>query len=519
MADTPATPPPAASGAVSTASFLSAQGLLDFSRIRIDPGVALRFPARAALRHQVLPLCKARGTLYVAFAGGEAGRAAALAELSRVYPGIAVVLFPASREELLRHLRELVGEQTPGVAAAGGPDDAVARAENLLRAAAIRQASDIHFDPGREDVRIRFRVDGVLEEFDRVPLSMQTALVSRIKVLAGLDIAERRAPQDGAFLWRLPMPGGGLRAPRTAAAQHLRPTAYDIRVATLPVRHGERVTLRLLEADGGHLSLDALGMNAAHRAAFERVLERPYGLVLLTGPTGSGKTTTLYAAIRRLLAQAPLNILTVEDPVEYEIPGVAQCEVDSSDKVSFGKALRSLLRHDPDVVMIGEIRDDESLDTAIKAALTGHLVLSTLHANDAVATVTRLTDMGLSPHLAAATLRLSVAQRLVRRLCPVCRVPEAVTGAQAAVYGHPEWTGLPVFAPAGCPGCAGRGYVGRIGLFEFMEPDSETASAIAAGTPESEVRALLKARGFRSLSDDLIEKARAGLLSLHDAAF
>ena len=328
--------------------------------------------------------------------------------------------------------------------------DSVQLVDRILRAGLLLHASDVHLDPAADSVRVRFRIDGQLEEVLRIPSAMAAATVSRLKVLAALDIAERRSPQDGAFTWR--MAGGGEVGP------------LDVRMATLPVRHGERVTLRLLETGGRRLTLDDLGMGAEVRDAFERVLKRPHGLVLLTGPTGSGKTTTLYAAIRRLLEGAPLNIVTVEDPIEYEIPGVAQAEVDSADKVNFAKALRSLLRHDPDVVMIGEIRDAESLDAAVKAALTGHLVLSTLHANGAKASVERLVDMGLDPHLITSTLRLAVAQRLVRRLCPACRVP--AEGGFAAKSG-------------GCAACAGRGYAGRVGVFEVYSPETGLETSMA----------------------------------------
>lgn len=328
------------------------------------------------------------------------------------------------------------------LAHAGDMTDSVRLADRILRAGMLLHASDIHFDPAAGFLRVRFRIDGMLEEVLRLPASVQSALTSRLKVLASLDIAERRAPQDGAFSWSM----GG--AGRFASPP------LDVRMATLPVRHGERVTLRLLETGGRRLGMDELGMSAADRAVFEGVLRRPHGLVLLTGPTGSGKTTTLYAAIQELLKGAALNIITVEDPVEYEMPGVAQAEIDSADKVNFAKALKSLLRHDPDVVMIGEIRDRDSLDAAVKSALTGHLVLSTLHANDAVSTVTRLVDMGLDSSLVPAVLRLSVAQRLVRRLCPNCREK-----------GGRGWVAK------GCPECGGRGYRGRIGLFELYSPD------------------------------------------------
>ena len=240
------------------------------------------------------------------------------------------------------------------------------------------------------------------------------------------------------------------------------------------------------------------------------MLANPHGLALLTGPTGSGKTTTLYAAIRALLDAAPLNVLTVEDPVEYEIEDASQAEVDAGDKVSFAKALRSLLRHDPDVVMIGEIRDETSLDTAVKAALTGHLVLSTLHTNDAPGAVTRLRDMGVAPHLLGATLRLCAAQRLVRRLCPACRAPRPLDAARAALLGRPDLEGRPAWQPHGCLACAGRGYVGRIGLFELLVPDRELSSRIAAGALEDDVRAHLARTGSPTLADDALAKLLAG---------
>lgn len=341
-----------------------------------------------------------------------------------------------SANELLAHVESIT--------------DSVQLVDRILRAGLFLRASDVHFDPAADHLRVRFRIDGQLEEVLRIPASMAAPVTSRLKVLASLDIAERRAPQDGGFTWR--MPGGGAYARNP----------LDVRMATLPVRHGERLTLRLLETGGHRLTLDELGMSEGDRAVFEKVIRRPHGLVLLTGPTGSGKTTTLYAAINRLLEGDPLNVLTVEDPIEYEIPGVAQAEVDSSDKINFSKALKSLLRHDPDVVMIGEIRDLNSLDAAVKAALTGHLVLSTLHANDAKSSVTRLIDMGLDSHLVPATLRLAVAQRLVRRLCPECREK-----------GANGWE------PRGCPSCGGRGYAGRIGLFELYSPEMGVETSMA----------------------------------------
>jgi type IV pilus assembly protein PilB len=326
-------------------------------------------------------------------------------------------------------------------------------------------------------------------------------------VLAGLDIAEKRAAQDGSFTWLPPATGN--------SRSKVRP--YDVRVATLPVRYGERITMRLLETGNSRIQLNDLGLCDEHNAQLISVLARPHGLVLLTGPTGSGKTTTLYAAIQHLLETASLNILTVEDPIEYETEGISQVEVDSSDKVNVAKALRSLLRHDPDVVMIGEIRDAESLDAAVKAALTGHLVLSTLHTNDAPSAVTRLRDMGLEPHLIAATLRLSVAQRLVRRLCPECAEKYALTQAEANSLGRPELVGSDAYKPCGCLACSGRGYVGRVGLFEFMLPTAKLSEQIAADAPLVELIAQMKEEQHRLLIDDGIAKSQAGVTTVAEA--
>ena len=476
---------------------------LDLSTVRTDPACVVKVPAAFALRRLVLPLCVVDGVFQVAMA--DPTDAATVALVQREV-GVEVKAFRAESAQLREELLKLYGENRSGTGPTGmAAEEPVALVDRLLRAALLRHASDVHFDPGREGLRVRFRTDGELEEVMTIPVALQPAVTSRLKVLGGLDIAERRAPQDGAFTWRL----------TGAGAARLNP--LDIRMATLPVRHGERVTLRLLETDGTRLTLDGLGLAAADRAMFEEVLTRPHGLVLLTGPTGSGKTTTLYAAIQLLLKRQPLNILTVEDPIEYEIPGVGQAEVDSADKVNFAKALRSLLRHDPDVIMIGEIRDAESLDTAVKAALTGHLVLSTLHTNDAVSAVTRLADMGLAPHLTAATLRLSAAQRLVRALCPYCRVASPLTAVEAAALGDPTLEGRNAYRPHGCVQCAGRGYRGRVGLFELFSPDSDCASRIAAGVHETELFALARTKGMRTLADDARAKCLSGVTTVAES--
>lgn len=476
---------------------------VDLDQVRIDPAWALRIPVSLAVRRRVLPFALLKKHVHVACA--DTPDAASLEAIER-FTGYPPVLVRVDGEALTRALARVYGDaRGRGVATtreATEGDDAIALADELLRAAIMRQASDIHIDPAREDIRVRLRVDGVLEEYRRLPSSAHAALTSRIKVLAAMDIAERRAPQDGAFTYQFGV------VERTHAV--------DVRVASLPTKHGERLTLRLLAAQENWLTLEKLGMDADDLATFEAMLAQPHGLVLLTGPTGGGKTTTLYAAIRRLLAGAPLNIISVEDPIEYEIPGVAQVEVDSADKVSFGKALRALLRHDPDVLVIGEIRDLDSLDIAVKASLTGHLVFSTLHTNNAVSVVTRLIDMGMPAHLIGATLRLAVAQRLVRRLCPHCRRPVALGAAHAQALNIPEAEGEIVHEAEGCLYCAGRGYSGRMGLFESASIDAEIAALISKGVAETELVAALRAQGFRNLLADGAAKVRAGLTTVRE---
>ena len=364
----------------------------------------------------------------------------------------------------------------------------------------MRGASDIHLTPNETELVARLRVDGKLENYSRIPSQLQGAVVSRLKVMSGLDIAEKRAPQDGRFTARI-----GSDQIKT-----------DVRVATLPTRFGERVTLRLLGGQSTTLSLTNLGMNDRDLEMFRRTISRPHGLVLLTGPTGSGKSTTLYAAIKELLHSRGGNVITVEDPIEYEIPEVSQVEIDSADKVSFGKALRSILRHDPDVVMIGEIRDLETAEIAVKASLTGHLVFSTLHTNTASGVVTRLTDMGLKPFLIAATLRLAVAQRLVRRLCSQCSTPREISEDEALLLGHPDIAGQTIYDSAGCVYCAGRGYVGRVALIECFDCDESVAKVITSGASEEALLANARKRKRSLLMDDAIEKMLAGVTTYQE---
>ncbi|HYE36085.1 ATPase, T2SS/T4P/T4SS family [Methylocaldum sp.] len=475
---------------------------LDIASARIDPACAMRIPANVAFRRQLLPFVEMNGAVHVACADPQDTGALAVAERMVKAP---VVAWGADPDELKLALTRVYGDSREvknalPVAVVGDNRSASELTDDLLNAAFLRQASDIHIDPERTGVTIRFRIDGKLETYARLPNAVYQEIVSRFKVMSGLDIAEKRAPQDGRFTHQFAT--GGKR--------------IDLRVATLPTKYGERMTLRLLALDTESLTLDRLGFNSEHRHTIETFLRRSQGMMILTGPTGSGKTTTLYAAIRLLLSERNVNILTVEDPIEYAIDGVSQCEVDAADKVSFAKALRSMLRHDPDVMMIGEIRDRETADVAIKAALTGHLVLGTLHTNSAAATVTRLLDMGVEPYLVAATLRLIVAQRLVRRLCPHCRIPRPLTEREAFALGRPDLTRLVVYEPGGCVYCIGKGYAGRLGLYEMLPLKSEWARGIVEGETEPQLIERMRAERFRFLLDDGLEKLVAGQTSVSE---
>ncbi len=487
------------------------QNQLDMDRVKVDPKWALRIPANLATRRQVLPFTEQDGKVLVACKDPDDEQS--LQAVARYIPD-PIQATTAEAGSLHRIIQRIFhdtvrwnGNQSEPVRIqfSGGasiePDgeNIVALGDEIFHAAFIRQATDIHIEPGSNEVRVRMRVDGVLEDYRRLPLVLHNALVSRFKVMSGMDIAERRAPQDGRF---------------TLESEHN--SEIDIRSATIPTKHGERMTLRLLAMQTHDLTFDKLGMSGDDHVRFERVINRPNGLVLLTGPTGCGKSTTLYAAMRSLIQNKSLNIITIEDPVEYVIDGISQVEVDATDKVSFHKALRSALRHDPDVLMIGEIRDEETAETAIRAALTGHLVFTTLHANSAVGAITRLADMGIKPYLIGAVARLFAAQRLVRRLCQQCKQPRQLESNEAAAFGRDGLTGQTIFSPAGCKYCAGTGFMGRIGLFEFVPFDLEIAQIVASSPNEAEIHNKLIERQFRSLIDDGLEKLFTGQTSFEE---
>lgn len=478
--------------------------LLDVDLIRIDPVCALKIPANIALRQKVLPFFDMDGIVHVVCQ--DIQNHAVITVLERLLKK-PVRLWASDPAQLDNKLKQVYGDNLHTVKTLPTPAgqvtqiaNAVNTGDELLYAAYMRQASDIHIDPGYNGATIRFRVDGQLEHYSQINSNIFTELVSRLKVMAYLDIAEKRSPQDGRFSHQFV--SGERRV--------------DVRVATLPTKYGERITMRLLAVQTDSLTLEHLGFEPKQKRMIEGFLRRIQGLMIMTGPTGSGKTTTLYAAIRMLLEERKVNIITIEDPIEYEINGIAQCEVDSADKVSFAKALRSILRHDPDVVMIGEIRDKETADIAIKAALTGHMVLGTLHTNSAAATITRLTDMGVEPYLVAAALRLAVAQRLLRRLCVHCRIPRPLTELEAISINRAELAGRIIHDPSGCIYCGGKGYSGRIGLYELLELREDWARSVAEGEGESALVVKMHESGVKSLLDDAIDKLLSGITSVSE---
>jgi len=393
----------------------------------------------------------------------------------------------------IAHLKELA-EEAP----------VIELVNNVLAQATDENASDIHIEPEEHEFSIRFRIDGVLQTRAVMPHERFAAVASRIKLISGLDIAERRLPQDG----RITVRASG--------------SDMDIRVSVVPGVHGESIVMRLLPKDRADFRLERLGMEKDHLQQFMRWAKEPHGIMLVTGPTGSGKSTTLYAALA-VANDRQSKIITVEDPVEYKMRGITQIQTQSEIGYTFSRALRAILRHDPDIIMIGEIRDVETAEIAVQSALTGHMVFSTLHTNDSIAAFTRLIDMGVEPFLVASSVRAVEAQRLVRRLCPDCSQPTSLPDGMREMiealrqrYPHllataPNWR-----VACGCPVCHQSGYRGRLGIYEFVEVSSEMQSAIMRRLPSHEMTAIARAEGYRNLREDGMIKAWRGETSLDE---
>ena len=393
----------------------------------------------------------------------------------------------AEAEDDVGHLRDLAFEAP------------VVRLVNLLIEGALTaDASDIHIEPFEDSLRLRYRVDGLLYDQEAPPRRLQAALTSRIKIMAEMNIAERRLPQDGRM--RVSAVGG---------------RRVDIRVSTVPTIHGESIVMRLLDRSSVFLPFDRLGFTSAAARGFEGLVHRPHGIVLVTGPTGSGKTTTLYAALEKI-KRPDLKIITVEDPVEYQLKGINQIPVRPKIGLSFASGLRHIVRQDPDVIMVGEIRDLETAEIAIQAALTGHLVFSTLHTNDAPGAVTRLQDMGCEPYLVSSVLSGVLAQRLVRRVCQACRAPDHPDPATLLALGVTDAAGVELFHGKGCDDCRGTGYRGRTGIYELFRITEEARSLVVRKAPAGEIRRHAVAQGMVTLREDAWAKACAGLTTVEE---
>lgn len=371
-------------------------------------------------------------------------------------------------------------------------------ANKIIIDALKMRASDIHIEPYEKGVNVRYRIDGVLHNSLNLPMQIKSSLITRFKIMAHLDISERRLPQDGRI--KLKISG----------------KEVDFRVSTLPVIYGEKIVLRVLEKTSLQLDLTKLGFEDISLKFFSEALEKPYGMILVTGPTGSGKTTTLYSALMKL-NKPGVNIMTVEDPVEYSFPGINQVQIKEDIGLTFASALRAFLRQDPDIIMVGEIRDFETAEIAVKAALTGHLVLSTLHTNDAASTITRLINMGIEPFLISSSLILIIAQRLVRKLCPHCKKEEKYSKEHLIKIGFPEdMEQIKIYSPQGCSECNNTGYSGRIALYEVMPIKDEIKELILTGAPAIEIKKEAVKLGMITLRQSGINKILQGITSVDE---
>ncbi|MCE5321926.1 GspE/PulE family protein [bacterium] len=395
---------------------------------------------------------------------------------------------PEETDANVAELRDLAG---------GAP---VVRLVNAMIARAIAErASDIHIEPEAGRVRVRLRVDGILHEVMNVPKDLQSPVISRIKVMAGMDVAERRAPQDGRI---------------TLVA---RPQEYDFRISTYPAVHGENVVIRVLEKSAAQITLDKLGLRPDVADEFARMTNAPYGMILACGPTGAGKTTSLYAVLNAINSPER-HIITIEDPVEYQLAGVVQANVNRKAGLTFATGLRTMVRQDPDVILVGEIRDSETAEIAVEAALTGHLVLSTLHANDSSGAAARLIDMGVEPFLVASSVVGLLSQRLVRTICPRCASPFVINDELLAQLKLETSTAelAGAMKGAGCEQCGRTGYKGRVGIYELLKMDDDIRSAIISRSSAAAIRQIAMKKGMRTLREDALEKVKAGVTTIEE---
>ncbi|HEY6638773.1 MAG TPA: ATPase, T2SS/T4P/T4SS family [Solirubrobacterales bacterium] len=493
---------------------------VDLSLFNVDMGAANLVSAKSARRHQVLPVAFVdEKTLLLAMAdptnllalddvqmGTSLSCAVAVApaedidglitKIGTMQSAISDAITEGTKED--EDALEDAGELTDLRASAqDGP--VIKLVNSILGQAVAEGASDVHFDPDDGDMRIRFRIDGVLQESARVPKRMVAGVISRVKIMSELDIAEKRIPQDGRV---------GVK---------IDDRRIDLRITTLPTQTGEGASIRILDEADALRTLDDLGMTGDQRARFEKSFQKPYGAVLVTGPTGAGKSTTLYAALQELNG-VDTHIITIEDPVEYRLPGVNQIGVHRKAGLTFATGLRSVLRADPDVIMVGEIRDSETARIAIEAALTGHMVLTTLHTNDAPGAITRLQEMGIESFLTSSAVECIVAQRLARVLCSHCKRRVVIPQATLTESGFRVGTDLEAYEPLGCPRCHGSGYRGRLGIYSVMVLSERIKEMVVGMAPEADIAAIAIQEGMLTLRQSGLEKVRAGMTSIEEVA-
>jgi len=476
------------------------------------------FPARILLKEELLPLKRANGTVEVATSRLFSTQGL---DALKTLTGLNLKPILASTEAIQREMKKRLGVGADTIGSLGeekgfevvdeNPDEdtnldgvedeasIIKFVNQVLKDAIELRASDIHLEPFEDEFRIRYRIDGVLQDVPVPPQlkQFQPAIVSRIKILSHLNIAEKRLPQDGRIKIRI------------------EDSEVDIRVSIIPMLHGEAVVMRLLRQNSKLRGLLDIGMDKRELECFRRVLEMPHGIILVTGPTGSGKTSTLYTALNEI-NDSVRKIITIEDPVEYQLKGVNQIQVSEKAGLTFARGLRSILRHDPDVVLIGEIRDQETAQIAVQASLTGHLVFSTLHTNDAPGAVTRLVDMGVEPYLVASSLEAVLAQRLVRVLCKHCKEPDNTPTAQALK----EKIGIPanatIYKSVGCRECRNTGFFGRHAIFEWMDSDNEIRQLVLKGASSDQIRDAARKQGMKTLAEDGWRMVRMGLTTVEE---
>lgn len=482
---------------------------VNLGQFPIDSEIIQLVPKEIAKRYLLVPLRKEKNKLFVAMA--DPMDYFAIEEL-RMLTGFRIEPCIATKQDLNKTiskyyelqatmdaaLSDLVGtteEDNSDIVAEDSP--IVVLVNQIINDAVVQGASDIHFDPQDNEFRIRFRVDGMLKTERSLPKSMQNMVIARLKIMGNLNITESRLPQDGRIQIQAQM------------------RAIDIRLSTLPTIYGEKVVMRVLDTKNAQISISGLKFSEQNQQKFERMIRKPNGIVLITGPTGSGKSSTLSATLNDLNDEA-LNIITVEDPVEYQLEGINQIQVREEVGLTFAAGLRSILRQDPDVIMIGEIRDTETAQMATRASLTGHLVFSTLHTNSAIESIDRLKDMGIEPYLITSSLEGIVAQRLVRRVCRDCGRTRDVTATEQAVLLKYGFHSAQVHAGAGCPACNHTGYRGRIALHEVFELDEEAKQLILAGAASNEILQNAMKKGYEPLVHDGLQKALSGLTTIEE---